>query len=183
MLMPPGRWELPASAMLEIGSGAGDSLLAAADRWDLVIGVEVHLRGLAATLRAARESGRGNIRLARADAVDVLREQVPPLSLAEIQIWFPDPWPKAKHHKRRLIRPSVAGLLAGRLAPGGVLRLATDVPEYAAVMQQVLLASGGLRPLGEAGVVERPPWRPVTRYEREGLAAGRTPTELAYRRE
>ena len=100
MLMPPGRWELPASAMLEIGSGAGDSLLAAADRWGLVIGVEVHLRGLAATLRAARESGRGNIRLARADAVDVLREQVPPLSLAEIQIWFTDPWTKAKHHKQ-----------------------------------------------------------------------------------
>lgn len=183
VLMPAGPWrELPARTLLEVGSGMGDSILAAAPQFDLAIGVDVHVRGLAATMRSVREAGAANVRLVRGDAVDVLREQVPPAAMSEIHIWFPDPWPKARHHKRRLIRPSVVPLLVAALAPGGVLRLATDIAEYAAVMIGVLGASTDLRPLGGDGVVARPAWRPVTRYEQFGLDRGRVPTDLAYRR-
>lgn len=183
LLMPAGRWQdLPARTLLEIGSGMGDSILVAAAGFDLAVGVDVHVRGLAATMRAVRAQGIGNVRLVRGDAVEVLQEQVPPASLAEIHIWFPDPWPKARHHKRRLVRPEVAELLVAALAPGGVLRLATDIAEYAEVMTQVLGARPELMPADGHGVVQRPPWRPLTRYERFGQQSGRTATELAYTR-
>lgn len=180
--MPPGRWsELPARTVLEIGSGSGDSLVAAAAEFDLAIGVDVHLRGLAATMRSVRAAGLRNVRLVRGDAVAVLRDQVPPRSLAEVHVWFPDPWPKARHHKRRLIRPEVAAQIAAALAPGGVVRLATDMAEYAAVMQDTLGRCSGLEPLGHRGRVPRPGWRPVTRYEAAGRAADRIIVDLAYR--
>lgn len=182
LLMPEGRWtQLPGRTLLEIGSGMGDALVAAAADFDLAIGVDVHVRGLAATIRAVRAQGLDNVRLVCGDAVEVLRDQVPPAGLAEIHVWFPDPWPKAKHHKRRLIRPGAAALIAARLAPGGVIRLATDVAEYAAAMVDVLVGSDSFEPLGPAGRVDRPPWRPVTRYERFGRARGSTPVELAFR--
>jgi tRNA (guanine-N7-)-methyltransferase len=101
--------------------------------------------------------------------------------LAEIHVWFPDPWPKARHRKRRLIRPEVVALLSGALAPGGVLRLATDVADYAAVMADVLGRCGDLQPLGDRGRVPRPHWRPITRYEAAGHSAGRAIVDLAYR--
>ena len=176
--MPQGRWDLPTGSVLEIGTGMGDAVLATARHLPgaLVIGVDVHLRGLAATVRAARAEGIGNLRLVYGDAMPVLAEQVPPRSLAEIHVWFPDPWPKARHHKRRLVRPVVAGMLADRLAPGGVLRLATDWADYAAGMVEVLDAEPGLR----RGAGQRPDWRPVTRYEEAAAQAGRPVTELVY---
>jgi tRNA (guanine-N7-)-methyltransferase len=180
--MPVGRWAaLPARTVLEIGSGSGDSLVAAATAFDLAIGVDVHLRGLAATMRTAQAAGLTNVRLVRGDAIEVLRDQVPGGTLTEIHVWFPDPWPKARHRKRRLIRPQVATLMAAALAPGGVVRLATDVAEYATAMSQVLGGCGALQPLGEGGRVPRPAWRPVTRYEAVGMAAGRAVADLAYR--
>lgn len=182
LFMPEGRWDLPPRTVVEIGSGMGDSLIGAASRWELAIGIDVHVRGLAATVRAARAGGIDNVRVVQADAVEVLRDRVPPASLDEIHVWFPDPWPKSRHHKRRLIRSDAAGLIASRLRDGGALRLATDVPQYARAMQTVLGGLDELQPQGRAGVVERPQWRPISRYERAGLAAGRTVTELAYSR-
>ncbi len=180
--LPAGPWSLGPGTVLEIGSGMGDALVAAAAHWELVIGVEVHARGLAATARAARTAGADNLRLVHGDAIEVLSRQAPAASLEEVHIWFPDPWPKARHRKRRLLRPAVADLLADRLAPGGTLRLATDIPDYADTARRVLLATGQLAPCGRGGVVPRPPWRPVTRYERTGLAAGREITDLAFRK-
>ena len=180
--MPAGRWELPARTVLEIGSGMGDSLLAAARQWDLAIGVDVHVRGLAATVHSAMAAGLDSLRVVQGDAIEVLDRQVPEQSLDEIHVWFPDPWPKVKHRKRRLIRPAVADLFVARLVPGGVVRLATDVPAYAALMREVLSGTDGLAPLGVSAVVPRPGWRPITRYEGVGLAAGRPATELAFRR-
>jgi tRNA (guanine-N7-)-methyltransferase len=173
---------LPPRSLLEIGSGMGQALIAAAPRWDLVIGVDMHVRGLAATIRAAHEAGVRNVRVVRADAVELLREAVAPGSLAGIHVWFPDPWPKARHHKRRLVQPGTVELLADALRPGGVLRLATDVAGYAEQMQRVLGALPDLEPLGDDGRVARYEGRPVTKYERAGLAAGRRPVDLAYRR-
>jgi len=183
LAMPAGRWELPRRSVIEIGSGMGDSLTAAATRWDLVIGIDVHVRGLAATARAAQRAGLTNLRLVAGDAMEVLDDQVGVGAVGEIHIWFPDPWPKARHHKRRLVRPAFAEVLAARLAPGGVLRLATDIPSYATAMQAVLGRTPGLSPLGPAGAVARPAWRPVTRYEQAGIDAGRTITDLAFRRD
>jgi tRNA (guanine-N7-)-methyltransferase len=179
----PVPWDaLPPRTLLEIGSGMGEALLAAAPVWDLAIGADVHVRGLAATIRGADTGGLVNVRLCRADAVDLLRHTVLPGSLAAIHVWFPDPWPKARHHKRRLVRPGVAELLARALSPGGELRLATDIGDYAEQMQRVLASVAELEPAGPGGVVPRPAWRPRTKYERAGLAAGRTPVDLAYRR-
>ena len=178
--MPEGRWELPAGSILEVGTGMGDAVLATARHFpdSLVIGVDVHLRGLAATVRSARAESLSNLRLVYGDVMPVLAEQVPPASLGEIHVWFPDPWPKARHHKRRLIRPAVAGLFADRLAPGGTLRLATDWADYATAMVEVLDAEPGLRRV--AG--NRPDWRPVTRYEAAAGKAGRLVADLAYQR-
>lgn len=183
MGMPSGPWTaLPQRTLLEIGSGSGEALLASSAHFDLVIGIDVHRRGLAATMRSAAERGLPNVRLVSGDAMEVLHHQVPPGTLAEIHIWFPDPWPKTRHHKRRLVRPEVAELLVAGLAPDGVVRLATDIASYASVMQAVLGAHSELVPLGDRGIVPRPDWRPVTRYEAAGRAAGRTVTDLAYRR-
>lgn len=182
-LMPVGRWDrLPRGTLLEIGSGSGECAVAAAPAFDLVIAADVHLRGLAATIRAARAAGADNLRLVQGDAVVALAEQVPPNGLAEVHIWFPDPWPKHRHRKRRLVQPAFADLLAARLRPGGMVRLATDVPDYAEQAQRVLADSQRFEPCGRNGVVERPAWRPVSYYERRGLAQGRPPIDLAYRR-
>jgi tRNA (guanine-N7-)-methyltransferase len=179
-LMPAGPWDLPPRTMLEIGCGWGDALLAGADRYDLVIGVDVHLRGLAATVRAAHDAQVRSVRLVRGDAIEVLTHQVPDASLEAVHVWFPDPWPKAKHRKRRIIRPAVAALIATALRPGGLLLLATDHDCYAAAMLEVLRAAPGLEPVGEGGIVERPGWRPVTRYEALAQAQDRAVTELAF---
>ena len=181
--MPAGVWDLPARTLLEIGCGSGDSLVAAAGRFDLAIGVDVHLKGLAAAARRALAADAGQVRLVAGDAVEVLAQQVPPASLAEVHIWFPDPWPKSRHRRRRLIQPMFAELLADRLAPGGTVRLATDVDGYARTMLSVLEGTPDLEPhRPAAGVVPRPGWRPLTRYERVAIEQGRRATELAFTR-
>ena len=158
--------------VLEIGSGMGEATaaLAAAEPDRDLLAVEVHPAGVAALLRRLSEQHLDNVRVLRDDAVDVLHA-LPAGSLAEARLFFPDPWPKAKHAKRRLLRPSFAALLADRLLPGARLHLATDSPAY------VQHATAVLRHW-QVQVVPRPQHRPVTRFEQQAREAGRTVTDL-----
>lgn len=170
----------------EIGFGAGDALLArsqARPDWNHV-GIEVHRPGVGRALIRAEQAGLENLRVMTRDAVDVLREQVAPDSLAEVVIEFPDPWHKKRHHKRRLVQPALAQLVAERLAPDGVLRLATDWAEYALQMREVLDAEPAFVTLSdrEDGYVDRPATRPLTRFEARGARLGHAVFDLAYRR-
>ncbi|MGB8649423.1 MAG: tRNA (guanosine(46)-N7)-methyltransferase TrmB [Mycobacteriales bacterium] len=159
--------------VLEIGFGMGEATaVMAAARPDLdVVGVEVHPAGVAALLRRVEAADLTNVRVVDGDAVEVLRAQ-PAGSLAEVRVFFPDPWPKARHAKRRLLRPSFAELVHDRLGPGGFLHLATDWPAYAEHALEALAEHF------DAAVVERPQDRPVTGYERRALAAGRPPLDI-----
>jgi tRNA (guanine-N7-)-methyltransferase len=158
--------------VLEIGSGMGEATaaMAAADPGTDVIAVEVHPAGVAALLRRIQEQGLTNVRVIQDDAVVVLGA-LPERTLAEVRLFFPDPWPKAKHVKRRFLRPSFAALLASRLRPDARLHLATDSVTY------VEHARGVLRDW-DVTVVARPSHRPVTRFEQQGLDAGRPITDL-----
>lgn len=169
-----------APLVVEIGSGVGEATVAlAAARPDVdVLALEVWRPGVASTLDALAEAGVENVRLCAVDAAWFLSERVAPGGLAELWTFFPDPWPKTRHHKRRLVAPAFAAVVASRLAPGAAWRLATDWGDYAEQMRSVLDAEPGLT----GGVVERWSARPVTRFERKGLAEGRDPVDLCYRR-
>ena len=168
----------------EIGFGAGDALLARAQArpdWNHV-GVEVHRPGVGRALIQAEHLGLDNLRVMTRDAVEILREQVDPDRLDEVVIEFPDPWHKKRHHKRRLVQPAFARLVAERLAPGGVLRLATDWADYATQMRAVLDAEPAFINLSTSddGYVERPVTRPLTRFEARGARLGHAVADLAY---
>jgi tRNA (guanine-N7-)-methyltransferase len=167
-----------APLIVEIGSGVGEAtaVLAAARPDHDVLALEVWRPGVADTLWRLAEAGADNVRLCSVDAVWVLEHLVGPDGLAELWTFFPDPWPKTRHHKRRLVDAGFASLAAGRLAPGSTWRLATDWPHYAEQMRDVLDAE----PLLVGGPVPRWDERPVTRFERKGLEAGRVITDLAY---
>jgi tRNA (guanine-N7-)-methyltransferase len=174
-----------APLVLEIGFGMGDAtaqVAAAAPERDF-IGVEVHEAGVGALLKRIGETGLTNLRLVRHDAVEVLQHMLAPASLAGVHVWFPDPWHKKRHHKRRLIQPPLVALLASRLAEGGYLHLATDWQPYAEQMRDVLDAEPALvNTAPDAGCVERPPWRPLTKFEQRGLRLGHGVWDLLYRR-
>lgn len=174
------RFEREAPMVVEIGSGVGEATVAlAAARPDHnVLALEVWRPGVADTLARLAETGVDNVRLCSVDAVWCAEHLLAPESLAELWTFFPDPWHKARHHKRRLVKAEYAALLASRLAPGALWRLATDWAEYAEQMVEVLDAE----PLLDGGVVERWSERPVTKFERRGLTAGREPVDLRYRR-
>lgn len=162
-----------APLLLDIGFGMGETTatLAAAEPWRDVLGVEVHTPGAGALLHEIGERGLGNVRIVLADAVDVLQEMLPPGSLSEVRVFFPDPWPKVRHHKRRLVGPQFAALVASRLRPGGRLHCVTDWAPYARQMVEVLAGCDALvNP--HAGFAPRPDARPVTRFERRGLDRG-----------
>ena len=167
--------------VLEIGCGMGEAMLAmaAADSERDYLGVDVHTPGLGAMLARAEIDGIRNLAVARGDAVELLRHCVGPASLDAINVFFPDPWPKARHHKRRLIRPDVVVLMRDRLRPGGALHLATDWVHYAEAMRDVLTADPGLRNTSD-GYAPRPPDRPLTKFERRGIAAGRSIHDLVF---
>ena len=169
-----------APLVVEIGPGIGEATaaLAATRPESNVLAIEVWRPGVADTLSRLAEAGVGNVRLLSVDAVWSLTNLVPEGGLAELWTFFPDPWPKKKHHKRRLVNDAFAALVASRLRPGGTWRLATDWAEYAEVMVEVLDA----QPLLSGGVVPRWEERPVTKFERKGLRAGRGITDLAYTR-
>jgi tRNA (guanine-N7-)-methyltransferase len=169
-----------APLIVEIGSGVGEAtgvLAAARPSYD-VLALEVWSPGVAASLAEVAAAGATNVRFCSVDAVWVLSHLLSPGSLSGLWTFFPDPWPKTRHHKRRLVDAAFARLAAERLVPGGTWRLATDWHDYAEQMQRVLDAEPGL----EGGVVERWTERPVTKFERKGLAADRAITDLAYRR-
>jgi tRNA (guanine-N7-)-methyltransferase len=129
-----------APVVMEIGSGMGETTarIAAENPHNDYLAIEVHAPGVGSLLRQLEENASTNVRVAQHDAVEVVREMVPPGSLAGIHVFFPDPWPKKRHHKRRLIQPEFAALLATRLAPGGYLHVATDWQEYAEHVLAVL---------------------------------------------
>ena len=174
-----------APRVLEIGFGDGESLVSRAQSTPDTdfLGIEVHPPGVGHCLLLAAAASLCNLRVVRQDAVEVLSHRLAPGSLAEAVIWFPDPWPKKRHHKRRLIQPPFATLLASRLAPGGMLRFATDWQPYAEHTRAVLDAHADFHNAAPAGgYVPRPTERPLTKFERRGLRLGHAVYDLAYRR-
>jgi len=172
-----------APTVLEIGFGMGDATaqIAAALPGTNFIGIEVHAPGVGALLKRIGELGLTNLRLVQHDAVEVLESMIPPQSLAGVHVYFPDPWHKKRHHKRRLIQPPWIGQLVTRLAPGGYLHCATDWQPYAEQMLQVLGAEAALVNTAEA-YAPRPAWRPQTKFETRGLKLGHSVWDLLFRR-
>lgn len=162
-----------APVVLEIGFGRGEATLAmaAADPARDLLAVDVHRAGAGALLLGLDRAGLTNVRVLVADAVPLLRDRLAPGSLDEVRIFFPDPWPKSRHHKRRLVTPATVALVASRLRPGGRLHCATDWEPYADEMLAAVDAEPLLRN-GSGGFAPRPPWRPVTRFEQQGLDKG-----------
>jgi tRNA (guanine-N7-)-methyltransferase len=170
-----------APVVLEIGFGMGAATaeIAAQRPSDDFIGVEVHPPGVGALLQRISEQGLGNLRIVSHDAVEVLEHMVPLASLAGVHVFFPDPWHKTKHHKRRLIQPPLVALLASRLRPGGVLHCATDWEPYAEQMIEVLSAEPALQNTAEA-YAPRPGYRPMTKFEERGLRLGHGVWDLVF---
>jgi len=172
-----------APLVLEIGSGMGEAsaAMAAADPDRDYLAVEVHYAGIANLMGLLERSGATNARVARGDAITLLTRMLTPGSVDAIHIFFPDPWPKPRHHKRRLIRPENVPLLRDVLRPGGSLHLATDWPGYAQVMLEVIGADSTFVNT-TSGYAQRPDWRPVTKFEQRGIAEGRPIADLVFRR-
>jgi tRNA (guanine-N7-)-methyltransferase len=158
-----------APVVLEIGFGMGEVTAAMATREPgrNLLAVDVHTPGIGNLLKLVEAGGLANVRVAEGDAVVLLDAMLGPGSLAEVRAFFPDPWPKARHVKRRLVVPDFCDLVASRLVPAGRLHLATDWPEYAEQMRAVLAAHPAFE------LSQEVPWRPRTRFERQGMAAGR----------
>jgi tRNA (guanine-N7-)-methyltransferase len=173
----------PAPRILEIGFGMGEGLaeIAAAHPENDYLGVEVHTPGVGALLKQVGERGLTNVRVIQYDAVEVLTQMLKPESLAGIHIFFPDPWHKKRHHKRRLIQPPLVSLLASRLQAGGYIHLATDWQDYAEQMLAVLTAEPQLQNT-VADYAPRPDTRPLTKFEQRGIRLGHGVWDLVFRR-
>lgn len=172
-----------APLIVEIGFGMGQATaaIAAARPGDDFLGIEVHEPGVGALLQRIDAQQLANLRIVQHDAVAVLTSMIAPASLAGVHVYFPDPWPKKRHWKRRLIQPPFVALLASRLAPGGVLHCATDWQPYAEQMLEVLTAEPLLENTAH-GYAPRPAYRPETKFERRGLALGHGVWDLVFRR-
>ena len=172
-----------APRVLEIGFGMGDATaqVAAALPGTDFVAVEVHAPGVGALLKHIGEKELTNLRLLQHDAVEVMNHMLLPASLAGVHIWFPDPWHKKRHHKRRLLQPAFVAQLIARLAPGGYLHCATDWQEYAEQMLEVLRAEPGLQNTA-ADYAPRPAWRPLTKFENRGLQLGHGVWDLVFTR-
>ena len=166
-----------APTVLEIGFGNGETLVRAASESPQVnfLGVEVHLSGLGRCLLEAERAGLSNLRLIQADAIEVLRAQLPPATLTMVCLYFPDPWPRKRHHKRRLVQPGFIALLARVLEPGGVFHVATDWSPYAEHIEGVMDSATTFERLDQA------PARHTTRFEQRGSALGHDIWEAGYR--
>ncbi len=176
-------FERHAPRTLEIGFGDGESLvtIAAAHPERDYIGLEVHEPGVGHCLLAAQQADLKNLRVMRHDAVEVLMHALKSDDLDEVLIYFPDPWPKKRHHKRRIIQPAFVQLLGERIQPGGRLRLATDWAPYAHWMLDVLSTSNCFDNAAlDQGFVKRPAERPVTKFERRGLRLGHVAHDLEF---
>lgn len=176
-----------APVLIEIGSGMGEttSQLAAAAPELNYVAVEVYDAGLGQLMLRAKNLGVENLRLLHGDAVVLLTEHVEPESLHGVRLFFPDPWPKKKHHKRRIVQPSFAALVASRLAPGGTFHMATDWENYAEQMMEVCSAEPALQNVyadEPGGWAPRPEWRPVTKFEQRADVEGRISHDLIFER-
>jgi len=170
--------------VLEIGFGNGESLatMAQANPDKCYLGVEVHRPGVGNLLQVIEQTGIDNVRVSKTDTVELLNEQLPDHSLAAVQIYFPDPWPKARHHKRRLVQPEFMQLLRRKLIPGGSVHLATDWQNYAEHMLEVMEAAEGYtNTAGPGQFLPRPDWRPQTKFERRGVRLGHAVFDLLYK--
>lgn len=172
-----------ADTVLEIGFGMGETTQQIAQMRpdDNFLGVEVFNAGVGALLKRIDETGISNIRIIQHDAVEVVRDMIAPGSLAGVHIFFPDPWPKKRHHKRRLIQPEFIGMLARRLAPGGYIHCATDWQDYAGQMLAVLSAETALINTVN-DYAPRPDYRPLTKFEARGLRLGHGVWDLIFRK-
>jgi tRNA (guanine-N7-)-methyltransferase len=173
-----------APLILEIGFGNGEQLL-----WSSLhepdcdfLGIEVHRPGVGRLMNALAENNVDNVRLYNHDAVGVLEQCIALATLSGVRIYFPDPWPKQRQQKRRLIQPDFVALLAARVAPAGVLHLATDWADYAEQMREVLDHAPAWRNLHGTQFAPRPAWRTETRFERRGLRLGHGVWDLVYER-
>jgi tRNA (guanine-N7-)-methyltransferase len=171
-----------APVVLEIGCGMGETTAAIATAHPAVdfVGIEVHAPGVGSLLNRIEAAGLGNVRVVRHDAVEVVDAMIPPSSLAGIHVYFPDPWPKKRHHKRRLLQ-ALVHQLARRLVPGGYLHAATDWEEYANEMLATFRAEPLLRNTAD-GFAARPAWRPQTKFEARGVRLGHAVFDLLFRR-
>ncbi|MDR2787064.1 MAG: tRNA (guanosine(46)-N7)-methyltransferase TrmB [Candidatus Accumulibacter sp.] len=172
-----------APRILEIGFGMGETSAAIAEDnpQNDYIGVEVHTPGVGSLCKLIAEKGLRNQRIVQHDAVEVLRDMIPGRVLDGIHIFFPDPWPKARHHKRRLIQPPFVALLADRLKAGAYIHLATDWEDYAERMLDALSTEPSLRNTAD-GYAPRPAYRPPTKFEQRGLRLGHGVWDLVFRR-
>ena len=172
-----------APVVLEIGFGMGQATAAIAESMPGTdyLGVEVHVPGVGALLKLIGEKQLGNIRIVQHDAVEVLEHMIAPDSLAGVHVFFPDPWHKKKHNKRRLIQPEFVARLMTRIAPGGYLHCATDWQPYAEQMLEVLSAEPALRNTAE-GYAPKPDYRPLTKFENRGLKLGHGVWDLVFRK-
>ena len=165
--------------VLDVGFGSGEAVvaLAEADPDATIIAVDMHTPGIGDLLASISERDLHNVRVVEADVRHVLAV-IPAGRLSGARTFFPDPWPKKRHHRRRLVTTAFARELAQRVAVGGSWHLATDWPDYAVAIEECVAGSG----VWNGGVIARPEWRPLTRYERRGLAAGREPIDLWFER-
>ncbi|MDL2081994.1 tRNA (guanosine(46)-N7)-methyltransferase TrmB [Streptomyces sp. GXMU-J15] len=171
--------------VLEIGFGMGEATaqMAAADPGTNVLAVDVHTPGQGNLLNLADHLGLDNVRVANGDAIILLREMLAPASLDGLRVYFPDPWPKKRHHKRRLIQPEFLDLVAPKLRPGAILHCATDWEPYAEQMLEVLTAHPDFENTqADGGFAPRPEFRPLTRFEGQGLDKGHVVNDLLFRR-
>jgi tRNA (guanine-N7-)-methyltransferase len=176
----PALFGRTAPVVVEVGSGMGEATaaLAAADPDRDVLAVDVHVQGLGRLLRRIEDEGLTNVRACEGDAVVLLRDMLGPSSVDEVRVYFPDPWPKARHVKRRLVQRPFADLVAARLRPGGLLHVATDWPPYAEQVRDLLTAHPAYEVVSDG---PRPAHRPVTRFEQRGLDAGRASYDVVAR--
>jgi tRNA (guanine-N7-)-methyltransferase len=171
--------------ILEIGFGNGESLAHMAEQMPEYnyIGIEVHRPGVGHLLKLIKERGLSNLRLMSDDAVDILNRQIPVSSLSGVQLFFPDPWHKKKHHKRRIVQAKFVKLLASRLRSGGFFHMATDWQDYAVHMLEVMQESSDFENCSESGdYVPRPGHRPITKFERRGHRLGHGTWDLIFTR-
>ena len=172
----PGLFGRDGEVAMEIGFGMAEATIEMARAQPEVdlIAVEVHRPGIASLLRGIAQWSLTNVRVAHGDAVEILTRQIAPATLGEVRVFFPDPWPKAGHHRRRLVDAEFVALVASRLHPGGRLHIATDWEHYAHAARHAIAAEASLRTLSSSasGFVERPAYRPMTRFERRGIAKG-----------
>lgn len=182
---PAQVFERQAPCTLEIGFGMGHSLVemaAAAPDQDF-IGIEVHRPGVGSLLSGLLSQNLSNVRVYQEDAIEVLKQCIPDASLDRLLLFFPDPWHKARHHKRRIVQPEFAQLVRSKLKVGGVFHMATDWEPYAEYMLEVMQVAAGYQNLSSSGNwVERPAERPVTKFERRGHKLGHGVWDLKFQR-